>query len=116
MYARFFCKQGRCWRVVILAKHRPEKGATYLQNNSVNVFAALVSKGLCLNKKQTNMYSYLFKNFKSFQLRERYLFFYFTYFNSQAFKIRFYARFIAAGSYVLDFKLTMSLQCGLFGA
>lgn len=41
-----FCKQGRCWRVVILAKHRPEKGATYLQSNSVNVFAALVSKGL----------------------------------------------------------------------
>lgn len=41
-----FCKQVRCWKVVILAKHRPEKGATYLQSNSVNVFAALVSKGL----------------------------------------------------------------------
>lgn len=62
------------------------------------------------------MYSYLFKNFKRFQLGEQHLLFYFTYFYSQAFKIRFYARFIAVGSYVLDFKLTMSPQCGLFGA
>lgn len=110
-----FCKQRRCWRVVILAKHRPEKGATYLQNNSVNI-AALFSKGLCLNKKQTKCIPIYLQFSRVFNLENSIYFFYFTYFYSQAFKIRFYARFTAAGSYVLDFKLTMSPQCGLFGA
>lgn len=110
-----FCKQQRCWRVVILAKHRPEKGVMYLQNNSVNVFVALLSKG-CLNKDKQKCIPIYLQFSRGFNLEKTVFIYLFYLFLFSSVQDKILCAFTAAGSYVFDFKLTTSMQCGLFGA